>query len=61
LTWNGVEDIEKYAIYQAQTQTVDYSAMTKIGETVINQFEYPFDPHASKNEYAYYTVVATCK
>lgn len=61
LTWNSVEDIEKYAIYQAQTQTVDYSAMTKIGETVVNQFEYPFDPHALKNEYAYYTVVATCK
>jgi hypothetical protein len=34
--------------------------MQKIGTTTLPQFSYPFDPKAKKDEYTFYSVVATC-
>ena len=34
--------------------------MQKVGEASDNKFEYPYDPNASKDTYAYYAVVAMC-
>jgi hypothetical protein len=34
--------------------------MQKIGQTSDTRFEYPFDPTAKNNEYAYYAIEAEC-
>lgn len=61
LSRNPIQDIEKYTVYQSSVVTKDLSSMTKIWETVINQFEYPFDANAKQKEYLYYTVIWQCK
>jgi len=34
--------------------------MTKVGEVNVPRFEYPFDPDALNEEFAYYAVIAVC-
>ena len=34
--------------------------MQKIGSSTVPQFAYPFDATAKKDEYTFYSVVATC-
>lgn len=37
-----------------------FAGMQKVGEASDNKFEYPYDPNAQKDTFAYYAVVALC-
>lgn len=61
LTWDSVENAERYIIYRSDRQTNSVSEMQKVGETSDNKFPYPFDPESTSDVYAYYAVVAMCQ
>lgn len=63
LTWEKVEGADRYIIYRSDTPveaTNGVLGMQKVGETSDSKFEYPFDPEAEQDTYAYYSVVAIC-
>lgn len=60
LTWDKVPGTDKYSIYRAENETNDIRDMQKVGETSDTRFEYPYDPKAKKDQYAYYAVQANC-
>ncbi len=61
LTWDEVEDVKKYTVYKSSKEADSVDDMEKVTETEDNKFEYPFDPDAEQNEYAYYLVQAECE
>lgn len=61
LTWNEVNNIEKYIIYRSERPTSDVSKMQKVTEVTENRFEYPFNKSAKKDKFAYFAVQAICK
>lgn len=60
LKWDPVPDTNGYIIYKSDTPSKDFSTMQKVGETTDLKWEYPFDPHAKKEIWNYYAVVAKC-
>lgn len=60
ITWNQAPWAVKYDVYRSEKQTDNILEMVKVGETVETQFEYPFDPNASQELYAYYRVKGIC-
>ncbi len=61
LTWNEIQNVEKYIIYRSERATSDISKMQKVTEVTENRFEYPFNKSAKQEKYAYYAVQAICK
>ncbi|MFA5748416.1 MAG: hypothetical protein WC872_04905 [Candidatus Absconditabacterales bacterium] len=61
LVWTAVQNVEKYIIYRSEYETDKTDDMKKVGESIENKFEYPFNKLSKKNEYAYYVVEAICK
>lgn len=60
LVWNKVDGATKYIVYKSDTQVEGLDKMQKVTETTDTRFNYPFDPKASAETYAYYQVVAEC-
>jgi len=64
LTWDKVEGADRYIVYRSDAAPANTAngilGMQKVGETSDSKFEYPFDPQAEKDTYAYYAVVAMC-
>ncbi len=63
LTWNKVDGADRYIIYRSDSPIAKEAGiigMQKVGETVESKFEYPYDPKAKQDQYAYYAVVAVC-
>ena len=63
LTWDKGEGADRYIIYRSDVpveQTNGIIGMQKLGETSDNKFEYPYDPNATSDQFAYYAVVAMC-
>ena len=60
LSRNRVAGIDRYIVYKSDTETKDLTAMTKVGETSDDKFEYPYDPNASQEQYVYYAIQAVC-
>lgn len=63
LTWDKIDGADRYIIYRsdsAEAPAAGIAGMQKVGETSDAKFEYPFDPAAEKDAYAYYAVVAMC-
>ena len=63
LTWDKAEGADRYIIYRSDVPVQANNGilgMQKVGETSDNKFEYPFDPQADQDTYAYYAVVAMC-
>lgn len=63
LTWDKIDGADRYIIYRSDVPMNGNNGivgMQKMGETADSKFEYPFDPRAQKDAYAYYAVVAMC-
>lgn len=63
LTWNKIDGADRYVIYRSDAPVAPNGGilgMQKVGETTDAKFQYPFDPNAQKDTYAYYAVVAMC-
>lgn len=61
LTWDKIDGADRYVIYRSDVPVENgVVGMQKVGETSDNKFEYPFDPTAETDTYAYYAVVAIC-
>lgn len=50
----------EYHIYKSDYEVNSIQDMQKIGTTTVPQFAYPFNEKAKKDEYTFYSVVATC-
>jgi hypothetical protein len=50
----------EYHIYKSDYEVNNIQNMQKIGSSTVPQFAYPFDATAKKDEYTFYSVVATC-
>lgn len=63
LTWDKVEGADRYIVYRSDVPVAPDAGilgMQKVGETSDSKFEYPYDPNAEQDTYAYYAVVAMC-
>ncbi|MBP6911287.1 hypothetical protein KBC03_06960, partial [Patescibacteria group bacterium] len=63
LTWNKIDGADRYIVYRSDVPVAPNGGilgMQKVGETTDSKFQYPFDPNAQKDTYAYYAVVAMC-
>ncbi len=63
LTWDKIEGADRYIVYRSDVPVPEGNGiigMQKVGETSETRFEYPFDPMAEQDTYAYYAVVAMC-
>ncbi len=60
---DDVEWAVSYEIYRSdfKLDKIVFSDMNKVHETGETKFEYPFDPDAEQEEYAYYAVRAICE
>jgi hypothetical protein len=60
---DAVPNAQKYTIYRRDTQPSSMRAVQElsiVGETTSTYFEYPFDPTAQADTYAWYAVQAVC-
>jgi hypothetical protein len=57
---NAAPGAIKYNVYRSETKFEDLTDMIKVGETIQTKFEYPFDPKAEKELYAYYRIEGIC-
>ncbi len=55
-----VSNAEKYLVYRQETRPGTIGDMRLVGETTDPLFEYPFDPNAAVDQYAWYAVEAVC-
>lgn len=55
-----VNNAQKYLIYRQESRPGSISQMSLVGESVDPIFEYPFDPNAAVDQYAWYAVEAVC-
>jgi cysteine-rich repeat protein len=63
LVRDAVPNAQKYTIYRRDTQPSSMRAVQElsiVGETTSTYFEYPFDPTAQADTYAWYAVQAVC-
>ncbi len=58
LTRDTVENVNKYEIYKSDRENM--SDRKKIWEVTETRFEYTFNKHAERDQYAYYQVEAVC-
>ncbi|NOZ44851.1 MAG: hypothetical protein GXP45_07050 [bacterium] len=60
LSRDAVDNVKKYVVYRSDFPGTLLSDMQKVGETTDTKFEYPFNPNADHDTYAYYAVQAIC-
>lgn len=60
LTWNPVSNAAEYVVYRSDTRQGSPREMTEVGRTTTTRFEYPFDPYAEVDRWAWYAVQAVC-
>ena len=60
LIWDAVPWAVEYHIYKSDYEVNNIQNMQKIWSSTVAQFAYPFDATAKKDEYTFYSVVATC-
>ena len=60
LIWDPVPWAVEYHIYKSDYEVNNIQNMQKVWSTTVAQFAYPFDSTAKKDEYKFYSVVATC-
>lgn len=60
LVWDSIPGAVEYHIYKSAFEVKSIANMQKIATTTIPQFSYPFNTQAQKDEYTYYSIVATC-
>lgn len=60
LTRSPVTNAQKYLVYRQETRPGALSEMRLVWETNDPMFEYPFDPSATSDQYAWYAVEAVC-
>ena len=60
LVWDAIPGAVEYHIYKSEFEVKSIANMQKIATTTVPQFSYPFNIEAQKDEYTYYSVVATC-
>lgn len=63
LTWDKIVGADRYIVYRSDSPIAPgngVAGMQKVGEASDNKFEYPYDPNAQKDTFAYYAVVAIC-
>lgn len=60
LVWDAVPWAVEYHIYKSEYEVNNIQNMQKVWSTTVAQFAYPFDATAKKDEYTFYSVVATC-
>lgn len=60
LYWAPVNNAKNYLVYRQESRPWSISQMSLIGETNDPIFEYPFDPNAAVDQFAWYAVEAVC-
>lgn len=60
LYWAPVSNARKYLIYRQESRPWSIAQMSLVWETRDPIFEYPFDPNASVDQFAWYAVEAVC-
>jgi hypothetical protein len=60
LTWEPVVNAKEYIIYRADQAVQSTQQMAVVGKTQQTMFEYPFDPYADTDKWAWYAVEAVC-
>jgi hypothetical protein len=60
LIWDAVPWAVEYHIYKSDYEVNNIQNMQKVWSSTVAQFAYPFDATAKKDEYTFYSVVATC-
>jgi hypothetical protein len=60
LVWDAVPWVVEYHIYKSDYEVNTIQNMQKVWSSTVSQFAYPFDATAKKDEYTFYSVVATC-
>lgn len=60
LVRDAVPWVVEYHIYKSDYEVNSIQNMQKIWSSTVPQFAYPFDTTAKKDEYSFYSVVATC-
>ncbi len=60
LVWDAVPGAVEYHIYKSDYEVNNIQNMQKVWSSTVPQFAYPFDASAKKDEYSFYSVVATC-
>ena len=60
LIWDPMPWAVEYHIYKSDYEVNNIQNMQKVWSTTVAQFAYPFDSTAKKDEYKFYSVVATC-
>ena len=60
LIWDSVPWAVEYHIYKSDYEVNNIQNMQKVWSSTVPQFAYPFDESAKKDEYSFYSVVATC-
>ena len=60
LIWDAVPWAVEYHIYKSDYEVNNIQNMQKVWSTTVAQFAYPFDATAKKDQYTFYSVVATC-
>ena len=60
LYWNPVSWASNYYVYRRENRPGSLAQMSLVWETVDPLFEYPFDPNAGSDMYAWYAVEAEC-
>ena len=58
---NPVPGASSYTIYRSSNATNSIDGMDLVTTTTTTQYQYPFNPHASKDTYDYFAVVANCQ
>ena len=60
LVWASVPNATEYIIYRADQAVQNTQQMSVVGKTTETMFEYPFDPYAETDKWAWYAVEAIC-
>lgn len=60
ITWASVPNAREYIVYRSEDPVWSVSQMRVLARTTDTMFEYPFDPNAEADRYAWYAVEAVC-
>lgn len=60
LVWDAIPGAVEYHVYKSDFEVKSITSMQKVATTTVPKFVYPFNAQAKKDEYTYYSVVATC-
>lgn len=61
ITWNKLDNVDRYIIYKSDATTNSFDQMNLVWETSDNYFQIPFDNTTKTVSYSNYAVQAVCK